>query len=97
MSAHFFENSKTLCGLWLDACEQGSICIPEEVYNNINMTRHGVASAIEFDNKENLLLPSFQNDPETNLSTVVSFSLNNSSEVKIADYSLPIRITFDQV
>ena len=80
-----------------DACQQGSICIPEEVYNNIDITGHGVASAIEFDNKENLLLPSFQNDPQTNLSTVISFSLNNGTEVKIADDSLPIRITFDQV
>ena len=61
------------------------------------MPGHGVASAIEFDNKENLLLPSFQNDPKTNLSTVISFSVNNGSEVQITYDSLPVRITFDQV
>ena len=78
-------------------CCQGSICIPREVYDNTDNAGQGVASAIEFNNKENLLFPLFQNNPQTNLSTVISFSINSSSEVQITDESSPIRITFNQV
>ena len=80
-----------------DTCCQGSICIPREVYDNTDNAGQGVASAIEFNNKENLLFPLFQNNPQTNLSTVISFSMNTSSEVQITDESSPIRISFNQV
>ena len=80
-----------------DECQQGSICVPRGVYIGPDNNNHGVASSIEFNNKENLLLPPFQNNPRTNLSTVISFSINNGSQVQITDDSSPIRITFDQV
>ena len=80
-----------------EECQQGSICVPRGVYTSPDNNNHGVASSIEFNNKENLLLPPFQNNPRTNLSTVISFSINNGSDVQITDESSPIRITFGQV
>ena len=76
---------------------QGSICIPSAVYDEASDVGHGVAFAVEFYNRENLLLPSFQYDPQTNLSTVISFSIDNGSKVQLADDVEPIRITFNQV
>ena len=76
---------------------QGSICIPNAVYDKTNETVPGVASAVEFYNRENLLLPPFQYDPQTNLSTVISFSMDNGSKVQLADDVDPIRITFNEV
>ena len=57
-----------------------------------------MASAFEFYNGENLLLPAFEYDPHTNLSTVISFSIDNkASKVELAEDAEPIRITFHQV
>ena len=79
--------------------QQGSICIPSEVYEDANddAVHYGVASALEFYNGENLLLPPFQYDPQTNLSTVISFSIDNGSKVQLGGDAEPIRITFHQV
>ena len=78
--------------------QQGSICIPSAVYEEAGFVSRGVASAFEFYNGENLLLPAFEYDPHTNLSTVISFSIdNNASKVELAEDSEPIRITFKQV
>ena len=78
--------------------QQGSICIPSAVFNDANeVAHHGVASALDFYNGENLMLPSFQYDPQTNLSTVISFSIDNGSKVQLAGDDEPIRITFNQV
>ena len=80
-----------------DYRQQGPNCIPSAVYDEVSDTAHGVASAVQFCNRENLLLPSFQYDPQTNLSTVISFSIDNGSKVQLADDVEPIRITFNQV
>ena len=43
------------------------------------------------------MLPSFTYDPQTNLSTVIGFSIDNGSKVQLAGDAEPIRITFNQV
>ena len=58
---------------------------------------HGVATALEFYNGDNLLFPSFQYDPQSNLSSIIGFSLDNNSKVELSRDAQPVRIRFKQV
>ena len=58
---------------------------------------HGVAIALEFYNGEDLLFPSFQYDPQSNLSSIIGFSLDNNSKVELSRDAEPVRIRFKQV
>ena len=58
---------------------------------------HGVAIALEFYNGDNLLFPSFQYDPQSNLSSIIGFSLDNNSKVELSRDAQPVRIRFKQV
>ena len=76
--------------------QQGSICIPSAVYEEAGFVSRGVASAFEFYNGENLLLPAFEYDPHTNLSTVISFSIdNNASKVELTMTMTVISFSID--
>ena len=58
---------------------------------------HGVATALEFYNGDNLLFPSFQYDHQSNLSSIIGFSLDNNSKVELSRDAQPVRIRFKQV
>ena len=79
-----------------DGVPLGKICIPNVAYNN---TRQGlsVASALQFNNRERLIFPSFSNDPQTNLSTIIGLSIDNKTHVDLPSGSPPVQITFYQV
>ena len=65
--------------------------------SSANGLGHGVATALEFFNGDNLLFPSFQHNPWSNLSSIVGFSLDNNSKVELPHDAKPIRIRFKQV
>ena len=65
--------------------------------SSTNGLGHGVATALEFFNGDNLLFPSFQHNPWSNLSSIVGFSLDNNSKVELPHDAKPIRIRFKQV
>ena len=56
-----------------------------------------MATALEFYNGDNLLFPSFQYDPQSNLSSIIGFSLDNNSKVELSRDAQPVRIRFKQV
>ena len=58
---------------------------------------HGVATALQFFNGDDLLFPSFQYDPQSNLSSIIGFSLDNNSRVELPRDAEPIKIRFKQV
>ena len=58
---------------------------------------HGVATAMEFYNGDDLLFPSFQYEPLSNLSSIIGFSLDNNSKVELSRDAEPVRIRFKQV
>ena len=76
---------------------QGSICIPNEALSTTNGMGHGVATAMEFYNEDDLLFPSFQYDPQSNLSSIIGFSLDDNSKVELSRDAEPVRIRFKQV
>ena len=76
---------------------QGSICIPNEALSTTNGMGHGVATAMEFYNGDDLLFPSFQYDPQSNLSSIIGFSLDDNSKVELSHDAEPVRIRFKQV
>ena len=76
---------------------QGSICLPAEVWGTKPGLGHVVVSALEFYNGENLLFPAFQTHPQSNLSSIISLSVDNNSKVELPLDGEPIRIRFNQV
>ena len=56
-----------------------------------------MATALEFYNEEDLLFPSFQYDPQSNLSRIIGFSLDNNSKVELSRNAEPVRISFKKV
>ena len=74
----------------------GKICIPNIAYST---TKQGlsVASALQFNNKGGLIFPLLSNHPQTNLSSIISLSIDNKTHVDLPSGSPPVRITFYQV
>ena len=76
---------------------QGSICLPGEAWSSTPGLGHVVVSAFEFYNGDNLLFPAFQTHPQSNLSSIISLSVDNNSKVELPQDGEPIRIRFNQV
>ena len=76
---------------------QGSICVPKEALNATDGLGNGVATSLEFYNGDDLLFPSFHYEPESNLSSIIGFSLDNNAKVELSRNAEPVRITFKQV
>ena len=76
---------------------QGSICPPAEVWGTKPGLGHVVVSASEFYNGDNLLFPAFKTHPQSNLSSIISLSVDNNSKMELPLYGEPIRIKFNQV
>ena len=76
---------------------QGSICLPSEVWGTKPGLGHVVVSALEFYNGDSLIFPAFKTNPQSNLSSIISLSVDNNSKVELPLDGEPIRIRFNQV